>query len=279
MKQRYFNSKILLFGEYAVLQNGTALGIPFEQYKAEWKFDGSRKKDDNLFAFYKYLLEHFSGQFDAANFDNEILNGLRLESSVPTGMGLGSSATLTAACYARYFFDKSEKAAELKSIFSKMESFFHGTSSGFDPLISYFNACVKIQKDTFQIIKEQIHSPTHAYLLDSKIPRKAHNLIPIFEKKFQHSGFQNTIESLKEFNEICINGLFEDQSISKEVKKISALQFKYFKEMIPESILPLWELGLQTDQYYMKLCGAGGGGYFLLFSDKRIDLPNTKQIF
>ena len=58
-------------------------------------------------------------------------------------------------------------------------------------------------------------------------------------------------------------------------------------------IIPLikesWEAGLENDNYYLKLCGAGGGGFFLGFTrDKKVPnqlgpfktliIPNSKII-
>ena len=59
----------------------------------------------------------------------------------------GSSGALVAAFYDRYALDKispqddlsPEKLARLKSIFAAMESYFHGQSSGLDPLNSYLS--------------------------------------------------------------------------------------------------------------------------------------------
>jgi mevalonate kinase len=33
--------------------------------------------------------------------------------------------------------------------------------------------------------------------------------------------------------------------------------------MIPEKIKGIWESGLSSDSYYLKLCGSGGGGMML----------------
>ena len=36
-------------------------------------------------------------------------------------------------------------------------------------------------------------------------------------------------------------------------------------EMIPDSLKEIWNEGLKLDSFYMKLCGSGGGGFFLVF--------------
>jgi len=36
--------------------------------------------------------------------------------------------------------------------------------------------------------------------------------------------------------------------------------------MIPDQYKDLWLRGLNTNSYYLKLCGSGGGGYILGFT-------------
>ena len=45
--------------------------------------------------------------------------------------------------------------------------------------------------------------------------------------------------------------------------------------MIPARFHDLWKKGLDTNAYYLKLCGSGGGGYILGFTQ---DLPKAKAL-
>jgi mevalonate kinase len=38
---------------------------------------------------------------------------------------------------------------------------------------------------------------------------------------------------------------------------------------IPSKVKKIWQEGLDTKSFYMKLCGAGGGGFFLIYSEAR----------
>ena len=40
----------------------------------------------------------------------------------------------------------------------------------------------------------------------------------------------------------------------------------HFKPMIPKEFNKLWKQGIDTNDYYLKLCGSGGGGYILGFT-------------
>jgi mevalonate kinase len=48
------------------------------------------------------------------------------------------------------------------------------------------------------------------------------------------------------------------------------------KKMIPDEILELWNKGIQSDLFSLKLCGAGGGGFMLGFCN---DKENFDSIF
>ena len=82
------------------------------------------------------------------------------DSSIPQGYGVGSSGALVAAIYDEYASDKitvlenltRDKLLQLKTIFSEMESFFHGKSSGLDPLNSYLSIPILINsKDNIEV--------------------------------------------------------------------------------------------------------------------------------
>ena len=48
------------------------------------------------------------------------------------------------------------------------------------------------------------------------------------------------------------------------------------QEMIPKLFQKLWKDGLESNDYYLKLCGAGGGGFILGLTR---DIENAKKHF
>ena len=44
--------------------------------------------------------------------------------------------------------------------------------------------------------------------------------------------------------------------------------------MIPQQFHQLWKNGIKTNDYYLKLCGSGGGGYILGFTE---DIEKAKK--
>jgi mevalonate kinase len=59
------------------------------------------------------------------------------------------------------------------------------------------------------------------------------------------------------------------------IKQLSKVVLGNFKPMIPQQFHQLWQKGLDTGDYYLKLCGSGGGGYILGFTE---DYNKTKTI-
>ena len=57
------------------------------------------------------------------------------------------------------------------------------------------------------------------------------------------------------------------KSLFTNVKSRSNVVLDNFKPMIPAQFHKLWQKGIDTNDYYLKLCGSGGGGYILGFTE------------
>ena len=159
MKGPLFYAKILLFGEYGIIKNSKGLSIPYNYYKGALRMDSNTSKsavtsNTILIEFAKHLitLDNALVQFDYIRLSADLTKGMYFDSSIPQGYGVGSSGALVAAIYDRYAFEKitvlenltRRKLTKLKHIFSEMESFFHGKSSGLDPLNSFLSLPILI---------------------------------------------------------------------------------------------------------------------------------------
>jgi mevalonate kinase len=83
-------------------------------------------------------------------------------------------------------------------------------------------------------------------------------------------------ETLIPTNNQCIQALLESDydTFDEQLIHLSAFQFEYFRPMIPEPFLPIWEDGFKDHKLVFKLCGSGGGGFLLGFSP---DYETAKQ--
>jgi mevalonate kinase len=140
MTDIFYPSKLLLFGEHTVLRGSQALAMPLGNFAGRWQFSEDKTKQydlPKLIEYVKNLSENGKIAFDTEGSLSALERGLFFDSNVPRGYGAGSSGALVAALYDAFGLDKTLTISELKSALGKMESFFHGESSGLDPLVSY----------------------------------------------------------------------------------------------------------------------------------------------
>ena len=284
MKDKVFNSKILLFGEYSILKNSKGLSIPFPLFNGSLKTplektELSKKSNSTLLDFFKYLKS--IAELDFHSFKIDLENGIYFDSSIPVGYGVGSSGAIVAAVYEKYAQNKivlskeisNEKLLNLKEIFSKMESFFHGKSSGLDPLNIYLGKPILINSineiEVTKIPDGKKNKKIAVFLLDSGRSSSTAAMIKIFKSKMKNEVFKKMLskEFIKYTNECIDNFLIADtNNLLENIKELSKIVLKNFKPMIPHSIQDVWEQGISKDSYFLKLCGSGGGGYILGFT-------------
>lgn len=289
MKGPLFYSKILLFGEYGIIKDSKGLSIPYNYYKGALKTTNEHtreSKDSNaiLLTFVKHLkgIDPTLVEFNFHQMDRDIAQGLYFDSSIPRGYGVGSSGALVAAIYDKYALNKvtvlenltRDKLLNLKAIFSEMESFFHGKSSGLDPLNSYLSLPILISsKDQIEatgIPTQNIIGKGAVFLLDSGEIGETAPMVQIFMQNMKLAGFRNMLKTqFIKHTDACVEDFLKGdiKSLFKNTKKLSQIVLNHFKPMIPEKFHQLWASGIESNDYYLKLCGSGGGGYFLGFTE------------
>ena len=274
MESPQFYSKMLLFGEYSILHGSQALAVPFSKFSGKLRFNTSqrtaafeRQSNKYIHDFYTYLIDLCPKQFNSAQLQADIEQGLFFDSDIPQGYGLGSSAALVAAIYHSYFKKSTPLNKTLKHTFSEMEAFFHGKSSGFDPLVSYHNKTILINEvSNLKFIDTQNINLHDFFLIDSKIPRKTTGLVQAFQEKSTTATFKNQLKTnYLPFVDKAIENLLTNNSteLTKNIRKISSFQLTHFQKMIPNTLSQFWYDGLSSSDFTIKLCGAGGGGFFL----------------
>ena len=289
MKGPLFYSKILLFGEYGIIKDSKGLSIPYNFYNGALKVDENPsteaiKSNDSLKRFVTYLkdLDKDLVTFNFSELDKDVESGMYFDSSIPQGYGVGSSGALVAAIYDKYATDKitvlenltREKLLRLKEIFSAMESFFHGKSSGLDPLNSYLSLPILINsKDNIEatgIPSQKTDGKGAVFLLDSGSVGETAPMVSIFMENMKNEGFRSMLkDQFIKHTDACVDDFLKGdiKSLFKNTKQLSKIVLNNFKPMIPAQFHELWKNGLETNDYYLKLCGSGGGGYILGFTE------------
>jgi len=299
MKGPLFYSKILLFGEYGIIKDSKGLSIPYNFYNGALKVTENpsaeaQKSNESLQRFAAYLEQLQQEKPTLVNFNIELLNadltrGMFFDSSIPQGYGVGSSGALVAAIYDKYAQDKitvlenltREKLLQLKNIFAEMESFFHGKSSGLDPLNSYLSIPILINsKDNIEatgIPSQSTEGKGAVFLIDSGIVGETAPMVNIFMENLKDQGFRTMLKNqFVKYTDLCVENFLggDKKSLFSNTKKLSTVVLNNFKPMIPEEFHGVWQRGIETNDYYLKLCGSGGGGYILGFTE---DLEKAKK--
>ena len=289
MRERYY-SKVILFGEYSMIFDSTALMVPLRQFSAQWRFashllaQGSAASNASLQRFADYLstLDGVKDNFDLQRFNHDLYYNLFLDSNVPSGYGLGSSGTLVAAVYDAYAKHKTDDLLALKTLFGQMESFFHGSSSGIDPLQCYVGKPFIITPKEVQILSDDfLQKCIHVCLIDTKIKSNTKPLVEHFKKQRLDPSFGNRFQ--KEYTpqvKSCIDSMIQGDKdlFFKSLNLLTKGQLEFLRPMITDNTLDLFTTDYDF-HFGVKISGSGGGGYVLGFTDKKEKASNLLSDF
>ncbi|SMO34221.1 mevalonate kinase [Saccharicrinis carchari] len=289
-KNSIFYSKVLLFGEYSILLESNGLTIPYAHFNGSLNFinssaytdlDFAKESNRQLKRYAEFLRDKANDIMDTEELLADIEKGLYFESSIPEGYGLGSSGALVAAIYKKYGLNiikakaglDNHQTQKLKSLFAKLESYFHGKSSGIDPLLCYLKhpLFIKDQQNirAIGISRKNIKSDDAVFIVNTKQSGKTAPLVDLFMTKCLNSVYIERIKKdLIPTTNQCIHSLLQGDisNFYKHLKQLSKFQLEYLKEMIPKEFIKYWEEGIAKNHYLLKLCGSGGGGYILGFT-------------
>lgn len=285
-----FSSKILLFGEHIINKGAHALAIPYPNFFAELSYD----KEHKLYLEASHvvlpkILEHIKkdsflqDNFNSQALEEDIAKGIGFLLNIPVGYGLGSSGAIVACIFEKYGKNKDLSPEELKQLLGETECVFHGKSSGLDPLVSYLNKAVYISSNT-AIVEQKLTWKDHfeIFLVDTKKARKTGPLVEAFLEKARVNKefYQALNQEIIPCNDRIIDNFLENkhQTTLNDIEELSKLQYEHMYELILDEHKELWLQGLNSKDYFLKICGAGGGGFMLGFSKNR-KLPLPFEVF
>lgn len=288
------NSKVLLFGEYSVLHNSMALTIPYSRFSGELGYPKTNEEsaiavlsNKGIREFCKHILENHTDdtfKLNVNKLSQELDKGLFFRSNIPQGFGLGSSGALVAAIFLRYL----EKAGDfkdelkdftlqhvqnLKKCLGNLEGHFHGASSGIDPLSIIINEPLLV-KSNKEIVKVDIPIQNKTgknvlFLLNTHINRDSNKLIKQFTNACTKKEFKRKLDvELIEYTNSGINDFLKGdiKNFYLNLEKIVRFQHQEMNYLIPNRYLPIIDKGIEHGDFFLKICGSGGGGYMLGFT-------------
>lgn len=290
MEHQEFNnliySKIILFGEYSMILDSKALMFPFRKYFAQWRYGNDKVADfsrKSILSLVEYLENdaELRELIDTKTIKNDLSKGMFLFSSIPSGYGLGSSGALVAALWQRYALKTIGDFLELKRVFGRMESFFHGSSSGIDPLQCYIGKPFVISREGVRLLSDDfLSSSIKIGLIDTKTKSETGPLVRHFREMMGNADYKNRFEG--EYLP-CLNRCMETISQGGKAffdcfNRLTVLQNELFEPMITPDTRHLFST--QYDFHFgVKILGSGGGGFVLCFTDDKKMASNLLSEF
>lgn len=276
-----FPAKVLLLGEYTILNGSKALALPFHDLEGEWTFENNESeiRESSRKSLKAFQEKSNATNLDLARMQKDLEDGIWFKSDIPQGFGLGSSGAVIAAIFNRY--GKSLKNIDSdKTQLARLEDFFHGSSSGLDPLVSHVQKPLLIHSFKEVEILEKRPDLRGFFLLNTGKPRQTGPLVSIYQEKMKDPQFkQGCADVLSKEVNFAIDAVIKNDSTNlfHHLWHISKFQWDFFPEMIPTKERGPWTRGIESGDYVLKLCGAGGGGFILGYSNK-YNITEMRQI-
>ncbi len=266
------SGKCVLFGEYSILHGGIAIALPVPQLSLKISFTPQSKDEiinsENNHSppltplavelFWKLLEKDFAD----VSFHGKYL----IDSNIPLGAGLGSSAALSVALHRLHHKNISHE--ELVHRSWQSENLFHGKSSGMDPctIANEKALCFESPTQYHPLKSDLLQNKDFVFvLIDSKIRRSTQSGISkteLFKKENPEGWEKNT----KELQELAFKGkeFFESSKVNDLAKCMNRAHEVLRERQVSHPELELLREKLLKDGALgAKLTGAGCGGFLL----------------
>jgi len=209
----------------------------------------------------------------------------KIESEIPVGCGLGSSAAFSVAataCFLKFLTGKDFPKEEINKIAYQIETYFHQNPSGVDNTASCFGGLIYYRKE-FEFLKNisflnfKIPKNFSLYLIDSGRPKeKTKEMVKkVFEKyKKNPSFFANVFFDIEKTTKKMVLAIKEE---NKALFQEAILDNEIFLEIIGVVSLKTKKLLQKLSSFGVgKITGAGGksrgSGFILFFAQKEKEL-------
>jgi mevalonate kinase len=267
--------KWVLAGEHAVLRGVAAIALPHPQFSLDLHYipeagEGLRTDPQEAKELAWTLIDQvfaLAGREDRPSFQGL----LRIQSSIPYGAGLGSSAALCVAMV-RWLAQSLNLATEsVREIATRLEDRFHGKSSGMDIAVTSLATPIR-----YQIINgekraepiEDIQLPRFTFH-DTGLRKKTSEAISKVEKfRFEHANLGEEVDQMMaEASRMAYTALHSGSQLHLgEAMKLAQRCFKEW-DLVPEVAEQIEKRLYREGARSVKLTGAGGGGFLVALWD------------
>jgi mevalonate kinase len=116
------------------------------------------------------------------------------------------------------------------------------------------------------------------FLIDSRTTGKTSNLVAGFLAQYrEQAGFRQAVDGafIPTVNGIIESVLTADfKAFDPLMARYSEFQLDRLPHLIPTGMRKYFVRGIETGEFFLKICGSGGGGFMLGFSRDRVKAEN-----
>jgi len=282
-------AKVILSGEHSVVYGHPALVASIDKrlYFSLSEKDFFNKKEDEKSKEIVKLIEKTVVSYLEKNkiAYHQKKYSFKIESEIPVGCGLGSSAAFSVvvtACFLKFLTNKYFPKEEINKLAYQIETYFHQNPSGVDNTASCFGGLIYYRKE-FEFLKNtsflnfKIPKNFSLYLIDSGRPKeKTKEMVKaVFEKyKKNPSFFENVFFDIEKTTKKMVLAIKEE---NKALFQEAILDNEIFLEILGVVSLKTKKLLQKLSSFGVgKITGAGGksngSGFILFFAQKEKEL-------
>jgi mevalonate kinase len=286
-------AKLLLFGEHSAVYGFPAIGLGLssfteiravEQPQRGWRFPGLEPSEEKR-------LREFLRSTEALLPSMRRSGGeLRISSTIPRGLGFGSSAALCVAL-AETFAPKGSSPEELWSLAHRAETYFHGRPSGIDTGLSLLGGLRSFCPGPSPLPAIKQHHGVTLHLITGALRRRAStgSLLASLHERIR-SGERGSLELIERLGEIAAGAIGMIEELERRPAKahpaLGALLGAAHEALGAlglgdPDIDRLLRAGIEGGALGGKQSGAGAGGAFFLLYDSessaRLSVPGLGE--
>jgi mevalonate kinase len=258
--------KWVLAGEHAVLRGATAVALPYAEAALELTFqpqvwEGLSIVPRDAEPVILDLLQAVRDEWEAEGRSFPMPRGtLQIESTIPVGAGLGSSAALCVAL--AQWLSQGLSIPNLFEFARRLEHRFHGKSSGMDVAVILAGSPIAFSMEKGARPLE-VKRPPRFTLHDTGLRIRTSECVLRVERFREEKPMvaMKVDEAMAEAARFTMEGLISEdfQRIADGMKR--ARECFYSWELVPGAVHRVEEKLLAEGALATKLTGAGGGGF------------------
>jgi mevalonate kinase len=287
-------AKVILSGEHSVVYGHPALVASINKrlyFSLSEKDFFNKKKEEKSKKIVKLIEKTVVSYLEKNKIAcHQKKYSFKIESEIPVGCGLGSSAAFSVAataCFLKFFTGKDFPKEEINKLAYQIETYFHQNPSGVDNTASCFGGLIYYRKE-FEFLKNtsflnfKIPKNFSLYLIDSGRPKeKTKEMVKaVFEKyKKNPSFFENVFFEIEKTTKKMVLAIKEE---NKALFQEAILDNEIFLEIIGVVSSKTKKLLQKLSSFGVgKITGAGGksrgSGFILFFAEKEKELISFLQ--